>query len=416
MAACFGLSKGLTTLKDFERYRDVPEAFAYLVYATIKFIICIAYLIVIIQKYSTKCRPFKLCFCRPLKQACSIFTCLLNALYSIVSALFGAPLGIVERSQEEYMRTTGYDQSSREDRTEDTRQVAQCCITVCINKDVNNNEGEQLNDSCGFRVPHELPNERQYRGGKRLYIRGKELGTNEVLILAAVLVPFIVTIITTFWDRYTLKQTISCSEDCEVYCFPLAIAPTTNRDLNISTDTPRINDCSIWMTSEISQNVTFRCFQCVNDFEGAVAALGALATIFKLTIRAGFSLLIVITDKIMNCCKNSKKNSHERSKCCYKGFRICLAMMVALVEVVCAFVLGSTYAKHQLTYGSFNDHTSNLYKIFSHFNIPLVVFGIATTSLLIPLEDYVPDYEEIEDQNLKNSYDNRTYEALRSTV
>ena len=43
-------------------------------------------------------------------------------------------------------------------------------------------------------------------GVNTLHIRGHELETNEVLVLAAITVPFFVAIVTTFWDRFSLEE------------------------------------------------------------------------------------------------------------------------------------------------------------------------------------------------------------------
>ena len=374
----------LSTLNDFEAYRDVPEAFAYMVYSITKFIICVVYFIVVCNKYYLR-KCDKHCFCVANK---AVFWCwkqCINLLFVIVGVVFGAPLGVVERSSDEYEIT--HERTVVEPKDE----AAACLLTVCVSHERADSLGSEITKTCSCKhddknIINSIP------GLQTLYIRGNKLETNEVLVLAAVTVPFIVAIVTTFWDRYSLEETYSCTEDPEIYCFPLAIAPTTNADLNISHFTPKISDCSIWTTGDISANVTFRCFKCVNNLEDAFAALGGLLTIFKIVIKAGISFLLVFTEiaiskVIMNdCCRCIK--SRDSSKAVFKCLRIILAVILAIIEFFIGITIGAAYAQHRLTNGTLTDHKSTGYTIFEHLNEPLVVVGIVTTSLLLPLEEF----------------------------
>ena len=370
----------LSTLNDFETYRDVPEALAYLVFSITKFIICVVYFIVVFNKYVIGKRN-RYCFCVAHK---FIFCCwkqLIKLLFVIVGVVFGAPLGIVERSSDEYKRT------HQETMVDPKDEAATCLLTMCASREGADSIGVGTTKTCACKhddkdTINDVP------GLQILYIRGNKLETNEVLVLAAVTVPFIVAIVTTFWDRFSLEETYSCTEDPQIYCFPLAIAPTTNADLNISRFTPKISDCSIWTTGEISANVTFRCFKCVNNLEDAFAALGGLLTIFKIAIKAGISLLLVLTEIIIskalmsNCCRCGKP------KLVFKCLRITLAIILAIVEFIIGVTIGAAYAQHRLSNGTLTDHKSTAYKLFEHLNEPLVVVGIVTTSLLLPLEEF----------------------------
>lgn len=307
----------------------------------------------------------------------------------MVGALFGAPLGLVERSPEEYCTpgTPGdYVQQPRDG------ERAACCLTVCTpHKEKTDNQGIDVERQpmCLCKQaesPDENLRQTAASGVQTLYIRGNKLETNEVLILAMIVVPFIITVATTFWDRYWLRESYSCTEDPGIYCFPQAIPPTTNSDLNISYDTPKIKDCSVWMTDTISSNVTFRCYQCVHDSEGAFAALGGLVTVFKFITKGGISLLIILTGKLIAMC--SQPHSYNTIKMCFKCVRITFAVLFACVEISIAFALGVSYAQHRLSYGYLANHTSIQYQVFDHLNEPLVAVGIFTTSLFLPLEEF----------------------------
>ena len=144
--------------------------------------------------------------------------------------------------------------------------------------------------------------------------------------------------------------------------------------------------CSIWMTSDISANVTFRCFKCVNNLQDAIAALGGLLSIFKVVIKMGFAILLGITTgfiKLLICCKCPP----EKARFCFKWIRIVFAVILAACETSIGFTIGIAYAQHKLTNSALTDHKSTTYKVFEHLNEPLVALGIVTTGLLLPLEN-----------------------------
>ena len=386
----------LKSLSDFEIYRDTPEAFAYLFYSIAKLLVCLSYVIVVIDKYTChKCSKYIYCIANDC-----IFRCwkwFINAVYLIVGAIYGAPLSIVERSPKEYEQAHGHSPEEEDQESDDKDAVASCLLTVCVPRKkaneltTNDNIIEVQNASCACEYEPEITNE----GTEELYIRGKKLEINEVLVLAAVTVPFLIAIVTTFWDRFSLEETYVCTEDPQIHCFPLAIPPTTDEALNISRDsTPKISDCSKWVTSDISAKVTFRCFKCVNNLHDAFAALGGLMSIFKVAIKMGFASLLFITKccthcKCSKCCKCCRCPPHDKARFYFKWIRICFALILALFEVGLGFTIGASYARHWLSYGTLTDHKSIIYKVFEILNEPLVVLGIVTTSLLLPLENYI---------------------------
>ena len=397
----------LRSLHDFEAYRDVPEAFAYIVYSVVKLLICIAYAVVATNKYCCQCcNCSRYCYCIANKVVYWFWEQGINLVYVIVGGIFGAPLGVVERAPDEYERTHGYTADQTEQQQNDNDQVAACLLTVCVpckKADEQNINGstEMQNASCTCK--HGEP-EITNSGIEPLYIHGNKLETNEVLVLAAVIIPFLVAIVTTFWDRYSLEETYSCTEDPEIYCFPLAIAPTTNDELNISHHSPKVNDCSIWTTSGISANVTFRCFKCANNLQDALAALGGLLSIFKIAIKMGFFVLLFITAKfikLMVYCRCSPQNV----RLYFKRIRIFFVLLLTGLEASFGLAIGVAYARHRLTYGTLTDHNSSAYKLFEHLNEPLVVIGIIITSLLLPLENYLPVQEKANYERLSGHTD-----------
>ena len=411
----------LKSLSAFETYRDTPEAFAYLFYSIAKFLVCLSYVIVVVDKYTYhNCSQYIYC----IVNNC-IFWCwkkFINVMYLIVGAIYGAPLGIVERSPKEYEQAHGHSPEEEDQESDDKDVVAACLLTVCVSRKQANklttNNIEMQNASCTCKKEPKITNE----GTEELYIRGNKLETNEVLVLAAVTVPFLIAIVTTFWDRFSLEETYVCTEDPQIHCFPLAIPPTTDEDLNISHSTPKISDCSKWVTSDISANVTFRCFKCVNNVQDAFAALGGLLSIFKIAIKIGFAILLFITKQLIKvshykcskCCACCKCIAEpDKARLCFKWIRICFALILALFEVGLGFTIGASYAQHWLSYGTLTDHKSIMYKVFEIFNEPLVALGVVTTSLLLPLENYIylPTYEKLSDNT-----DSEAMEPLTNRV
>ena len=84
--------------------------------------------------------------------------------------------------------------------------------------------------------------------------------------------------------------------------------------------------------------------------------------------------------------------------------RIFLGLMLAVVEISFTFCLGHFYTAHKFSFSSLTDHKGTAYSIIDNINEPLVLFGIVTTSLLLPLEEYNIDvgkrrgYDNIEDK------------------
>ena len=53
-------------------------------------------------------------------------------MYLIVGAIYGAPLGIVERSPKEYEQAHGHSPEEEEQESDDEDAVAACLLTVCV--------------------------------------------------------------------------------------------------------------------------------------------------------------------------------------------------------------------------------------------------------------------------------------------
>lgn len=418
----------LRTRHDFEGHRDTPEALLYVIYVIVKSFICIYYF----------ChRPYKKVTCQEInfvgvqRRNCSScwencgFHCLRWSVYNIwkystklshliVGVVFGAPLGVVERSPSEYMRSHGH----KDDQDQD------------------NKEGQDEDDDENH--PDDIP---------RYYIHGKRVKYRDATMLALMALPFIILLATTFWDRLLFKESTNCDHKNEnVFCFPQAKPPYTNKDLGISVYDQKIYDCDKWNDSS---RITFICFETVIDFGGALAAVGGLITVFKVTTRLGATIMISVAEFLLNCTRNGNPHGQRTYKeniklCCrcvaqfYKTktdetsdscqdcsscpngcidcrgiisacccecrctrcssepnwIKICrqlLAILLTILELGIAIGIIHSYAEHQLSTGSLAHTESLIYKVFDHLNTPLLIVAVVATSLFLPLEDYVQE-------------------------
>ena len=81
----------------------------------------------------------------------------------IVGAIFGAPLGIVERSSDEYKRTRGLSTEEEEQEDDNKDEVAACLLTVCVprkkvNEQTIDGSTEIQNASCNCEHKPEITN------------------------------------------------------------------------------------------------------------------------------------------------------------------------------------------------------------------------------------------------------------------
>ena len=264
-------------------------------------------------------------------------------------------------------------------------------------------------------------------------------------MLAVVGIPFLVLIATTFWDRFYLEETDICNhKNVNVHCFPKAIPPLTNEDLGISILDNRIDNCDKWNNN----NVTFICFEVVNDFGRALADVGGLFTVFKVATKLAATIINSLAGILVNFmrkdanggqtdnqnrgttngnCYHIKrffhcimrffcKKTHYRTqstcanristcirtciqkiscRCsiCPKGSyvkfgRQMIALALTIIEMAVAVIIICFYVKHPESIGSISHHNTLGYKIFHYLNRPLIIFGMVTTSLFLPLEDY----------------------------
>ena len=365
----------------------------------------------------------------------------------LVGIFFGAPLGVVERSPTEYFEQKTDEQIDAE--RGDLRQEQETDEQIDAEKgDLRHEQetDEQIDAERGD-PRHEQETDEQIdaeRGNLRqdssesesedssesesenekiagvpvFYIRGKKLKHREVNVLAIVAVPFIILIATTFWDRFWFNETYSCIDNSDhIYCFPQANSPYTNEDFNITRHDSKIDNCKKW-----NDSVRFICFEIVKNYGEALGDVGGLYTVFKVTTKVGATVIISVAGILCSTKQNGDNNSTRTNikrclrcifqfgrasdnnyslftehlpeyHCCSKRgeksyskiIRQLFAISLSMGEIVFALAIVIQYARHQ---PSLTHHDSLLFTVYKSLNIPLMIFGIVSTSLLLPLEKF----------------------------
>lgn len=257
----------------------------------------------------------------------------------LILKMFGGPLGIVERHDEEY-------------------------------------KDEQTDDN-------DIP---------KLYIRNKTLSYGTILVLAMLIVEFGILALSTAVNLSLLRVTHVCSEDPLIDCYPQLIigANDTIVDmLNITIDTSEpITDCSFYNSEGVSSQITFDCFQLVYNTDILFAALGGLATFFTAVMNFATGILLWLNECCeccIGCCTTGKKVT-----------RIAFVIVAFLVEITLAILCMIFGLSGTLT--DIDGNSTILRFVTRHAVEVLIVFGILSTLLLLPWERYV-DKDEEDDEN-----------------
>ena len=209
-------------------------------------------------------------------------------------------------------------------------------------------------------------------GVPKLFIRDKELSHREISNFSLIIFIFGLLALANLWDSLLQESTMNiCSIEHNRYCFPII----TSTDYSMDVDIRPITNCSHWNSEDISNLVTFQCYQWMFTFTDKVASIGGLLTIFVLVVKVIFSTALSVIDQVVEKCVRSpsEEPSHFKVKLVtLVGFirlgRTVLALILYCAEVVIAimgtrtdFIVGSEI---------------------------VLVFGVATSGLLLPLEEY----------------------------
>ena len=209
-------------------------------------------------------------------------------------------------------------------------------------------------------------------------------------------------IISTFWvlalgsglNASLLSMTHTCDEDWNIDCYPVLLEGANGTGLNITTTTP-IKNCSHWRSEEVADRVAFECYQYILNAEKFLAVIGGLLAIFIYAMKTAVTFLRFLSV----CClgehkteRNSLKGKHRR-RLIYVS-RIMMAILAAISEIVLE-ILGNIIYGARAASLHFKEHVSALEYFLAKNTLNfLLVFGVLSTLLWLPWEDYATDDEE----------------------
>ena len=151
---------------------------------------------------------------------------LFSAMGSLDALVFGRPLGVVQRHEDEYR-------------------------AIELDKE------------------HKVP---------ILYIRKTRLSYQAIELLTIIIASFLVLALNSSLNASVLQVTQICSEDPKIHCYPEAIDPNDTIQNNITRE--EITDCAFWNSEGISSRVTFLCFRYKLSFDTFFTVFGGLTVVF----------------------------------------------------------------------------------------------------------------------------------------
>ena len=225
-----------------------------------------------------------------------------------------------------------------------------------------------------------------------LYIHNVKLGQREISLLAILIMAFGLLAAVTAWDSYFLDESYLCNEKSDISCYPIPLEsdPNAYEELNLSTaQEHRITDCSYWNNENVSSRVSFVCFQWAYDSKAVVSDVGGLLTMFLLTMKiASSGFLAFLNWAIKKCAKKISNGEIEEDDIklavtMFETFRILLMSLTALLEIPFGVILVAI-----TSYAISRNDSSIINFLYEHGNQLLLIFGIFSTLLLLPLETY----------------------------
>ena len=249
----------MATLKEFLFIQIGMNMILYTLYVFIKFVVLIQLLLL----------PMI------LDQIPSCCSKLISAMGSLVALVFGRPLGVVQRHEDEY-RAIELDEE------------------------------------------HKVP---------ILYIRKTRLSYQAIELLTIIIASFFILALNSSLNASVLQVTQICSEDPKIHCYPVAIDPNDTIQNNI-TYSEEITDCAFWNSEGISSRVTFLCFRYKLSFDTFFTVFGGLTVVFTLTMKIASGTLLFVAEKRTYCCSIE----------CFTRARIITATITLLAEYIIIFI------------------------------------------------------------------------------
>ena len=231
--------------------------------------------------------------------------------------------------------------------------------------------------------------EEDSEGVPTLYIRNANMNHRDVSILTLLIMSFGLLSAITAWDTFCLKKSHVCTENPEISCFPVAAnIYANNSDLNLTNAQEKpIDDCSLWNSEARANRVKFVCFQLEYDAMGAISDVGGLLSIFMLALKISSSGSLVVIDWAFNKKKYLEKTPADKK--IVKRFyclRIMTVILVAITEIGLCIVI---IALSTILLKGTHEGNTLMVAFYSHGHQLLLVVGICSMFLLLPLEDYI---------------------------
>jgi hypothetical protein len=225
-----------------------------------------------------------------------------------------------------------------------------------------------------------------------LYIRDKKLTYGAIMVLSMLITTFGILTLSSAVNLSLIRITHVCSEDPNIHCYPQLISEanaTAIRQFNITININEpILDCTFWDSEGVSSQVTFDCFQFIYNVKAFLATFGGLLTIFTITMKVSTGILLWLNESCnccMGCCVNGKHTARAMLAAAASVFEVAVAIM--------CFVLGTSGLLAD------SDGNSTLLRfIAEHAVDTLIIFGVVATLLWLPWEKYVQkDTQEMPD-------------------
>ena len=224
-----------------------------------------------------------------------------------------------------------------------------------------------------------------------LSLRDRRLSYGATTVLFVIIVTFILLAVGSALNLTLLSITHICTEDPKINCYPQLIKGADGTGLNITITEP-IQDCTFWNSEDVSNRITFECYQFTFNAELFFAVVGGLLAFSILMMKVFTELFLCLGKCCQTCCQCCKAQCKccvaQCTKCytCSYATRVIVASIASIVEVtfaVLGLVLGATGSTVDNT-----DDTPELTFLAMHTAEILLICGAVATLLWLPWETY----------------------------
>lgn len=222
------------------------------------------------------------------------------------------------------------------------------------------------------------------KDGQIIHFLGKTKMVNEHAMILVVHCISAITITIFIVIKMFLMNVIThaCSTDMNIHCFPQILNENDSHLMpNISLQA-RTNDCSQWTHESFTDRITFLCFEFTYSIEGAIVALGGVLALFSPTM----NVIIFTFHKLYELAKKCSCNK------VLHWFQLIIGIVCILVEFLLVFLVTITGGIAMANTDEFfmNTVPERVAMFFiSHGIVIIFIFGIVSTSFLLPWDMYV---------------------------